>query len=223
MFSSFDWIYIYETLPSLIDGLGMTLLVSGVAIVLSLLIGLVGAYFRASGIRALSAIVVAYVEFIRGTPFLVQIFFIFYGLPNIGIVLSTFWSGVAALTLWASAFHIESFRAGLATVSPGVQDASASLGLRTWHRAVLVILPIALRAALPSILNTVVATLKNSAYLQTIGLVELTFVAVERNAYEFRTIEMFATICVIYLACVLLISALGHRLERRLDRPYVRS
>lgn len=223
MFSNFDWIYIYETLPRLIDGLYMTLLVSGVSIVLSLLIGLVGAYFRTSSIRALSKIVVGYVEFIRGTPFLVQIFFIFYGLPSIGVVLSTFWSGAAALTLWASAFHIESFRAGLATVSPGVKDASASLGLRRWHHAAFIVLPIALRAALPSTLNTVVATLKNSAYLQTIGLAELTFVAVERNAYEFRTLEMFAAICVIYLACVLIVSALGHRLEHRLDRPYVRN
>jgi His/Glu/Gln/Arg/opine family amino acid ABC transporter permease subunit len=221
--SEFDWIYIYETMPKLLKGLYMTLVVSGVSIVLSLLIGLVGAYIRDQNGRVLPKLAVGYVEFIRGTPFLVQIFFIFYGLPNIGIVLSTFWSGVAALTLWASAFHIESFRAGLATVSPGIKDASASLGLRRWHHAAFIVFPVALRAALPSTLNTVVATLKNSAYLQTIGLVELTFVAVERVAYEFRTLEMFATICVIYLVCVLLVSSLGHRLEHRLDRPYVRN
>jgi polar amino acid transport system permease protein len=223
MISDFDWGYIYQTLPRLINGLYMTLLVSCVSIILSLLIGLAGAYVRSGSVRAFSKMVVGYVEFIRGTPLLVQIFFIFYGLPNIGIVLSTFWSGVAALTLWASAFHIESFRAGLATISPGVNDASASLGLRRWHHAALIALPIALRAALPSTLNTTVATLKNSAYLQTIGLVELTFVAVERVAYEFRTLEMFGAICVIYLGSVLIVSALGHRLQHRLDRPYVRS
>ena len=149
-----------------------------------------------------------------------QIFFIFYGLPSIGMRLSIFWSGALALTIWASAFHIESFRAGLSAVGNGMRDASGSLGLRPWQHAWLVVRPIALRAALPSTMNTIVATVKNSAYLQAIGLVELTFVAVDRIAYEFRTVEMFASICVIYLFCVFVLSGLGHRLERRLDRPY---
>ena len=83
-----------------------------------------------------------------------------------------------------------------------------------------VVLPLAARAALPSSMNTIVATVKNSAYLQAIGLVELTFVAVDRIAYDFRAIEMFASICVIYLLCVLTLSGLGHLLERRLDRPF---
>lgn len=216
-----DWKYIYAALPDLMAGLAMTLLVSGLAIVLSLLIGAAGCAARMSRFRWLSALVAGYVEFIRGTPYLVQVFFVFYGLPSLGMPLSVFWSGVVALTAWASVFHIESFRAGLAAVHRGMRDASASLGLKPWHHAVFVVGPIALRAALPSLLNTVVATVKNSAYLQAIGLVELTFVAVDRIAYEFRTVEMFAAICVIYLAVVLTLSGLGHRLERRLERPYV--
>jgi His/Glu/Gln/Arg/opine family amino acid ABC transporter permease subunit len=215
-----DWGYIWRALPDLMSGLAMTLLVSGIAIVLSLAIGVVGCGLRVSGSRPLSLLVAGYVEFIRGTPYLVQVFFVFYGLPSLGLRLSVFWSGVVALTLWASVFHIESFRAGLAAVGRGMGDASASLGLRRWQHALLVAFPIALRAALPSVLNTVVATIKNSAYLQAIGLVELTFVAVDRIAYEFRTLEMFAAICVIYLAVVMSVSALGHRLEKRLDKPY---
>lgn len=215
-----DWNYIYRALPDLLDGLGMTLLVSGVAIVLSLVIGVAGALLRTCGVRPVEMFVSGYVEFIRGTPYLVQIFFIFYGLPSIGLTLSIFWSGALALTIWASAFHIESFRAGLASVGQGMRDASASLSLGRWHHAWFIVLPLALRAALPSVMNTVVATVKNSAYLQAIGLVELTFVAVDRIAYEFRTVEMFASICVIYLFCVFILSALGHRLERRLNRPF---
>ncbi|MFB9948257.1 amino acid ABC transporter permease [Rhizobium puerariae] len=215
-----DWVYIYKALPDLMNGLGMTLLVSGVAICLSLLLGVVGAALRTSGIRPLELLVTGYVEFIRGTPYLVQIFFIFYGLPSIGLKLSIFWSGALALTIWASAFHIESFRAGLAAVGQGIRDASASLSLKRWQHAWFIVLPLALRAALPSAMNTIVATVKNSAYLQAIGLVELTFVAVDRIAYEFRTVEMFASICVIYLLCVFILSGLGHRLERRLNRPF---
>jgi His/Glu/Gln/Arg/opine family amino acid ABC transporter permease subunit len=215
-----DWTYIWRALPDLMSGLAMTLLVSGIAIVLSLAIGVVGCALRVAGSRPLSLLVRGYVEFIRGTPYLVQVFFVFYGLPSLGLRLSVFWSGVVALTLWASVFHIESFRAGLAAVGRGMGDASASLGLHRWQHAAFVVLPIALRAALPSVVNTVVATIKNSAYLQAIGLVELTFVAVDRIAYEFRTLEMFTAICVIYLVVVMSVSALGHRLEKRLDKPY---
>jgi polar amino acid transport system permease protein len=160
------------------------------------------------------------VEFIRGTPYLVQVFFVFYGLPSLGLKLSIFWSGVVALTIWASVFHIESFRAGLSSVSKDMRDASASLGLGQIHHVLMVVFPIAARVALPSMLNTIVATIKNSAYLQAIGLVELTFVAVDRIAYEFRSTEMFLAICVIYLVVVIAVSNLGQQLEKRLNRPY---
>lgn len=216
----FDWNYILNALPDLMRGLGMTLLVSVLAIIFSLTLGVMGCLLRASGIKPLSWLVAGYVNFIRGTPYLVQIFFVFYGLPSLGLRLSIFWSGVLALTIWASAFHIESFRAGLSSVSRDIHNASASLGMKRSHHALLVVLPIALRSALPSTLNTVVGTIKNSAYLQAIGLVELTFVAVDRIAQDFRSTEMFLSICVIYLAVILGVSALGHRLEKRLSRPY---
>jgi His/Glu/Gln/Arg/opine family amino acid ABC transporter permease subunit len=215
-----DFSYILGALPDLMSGLKVTLQVSAIAILLSLAIGATGAALRTSGFKPVEYLVTSYVEFIRGTPYLVQIFFIFYGLPSLGLRFSVFWSGVIALTVWASAFQIENFRAGLAAIGPGVRDASASLGLRRWHHALFVVLPLATRAALPSSMNTLVATVKNSAYLQAIGLVELTFVAVDRIAYDFRAIEMFASICVIYLLCVFTLSGLGYTLERRLNRPF---
>lgn len=215
-----DFTYILEALPDLLTGLRMTLLVSALAIVLSCAIGVIGAALRESTLAPLRYLVTAYVEFIRGTPYLVQIFFIFYGLPSLGLRFSVFWSGVIALTVWASAFQIENFRAGMAAIGQGVKDASASLGLKRWQHALLVVLPLAARAALPPTMNTIVATVKNSAYLQAIGLVELTFVAVDRIAYDFRAIEMFFSICVIYLICVFAISGLGHLLEQRLNRPF---
>jgi len=220
MTSLLDWAYIAEAFPDLMRGLGMTFLVSSLAILFSLALGVVGVVMRTSRIRPLSLLAAGYVEFIRGTPFLVQVFFVFYGLPSLGMRMSIFWSGVVALTIWASVFHIESFRAGLSSVSRGVRDASASLGLAAWYHAVFVVFPIAARSALPSTMNTIVSTFKNSAYLQAIGLVELTFVAIDRISYEFRAIEMFATICVIYVVCVVLISTLGHWFETRLNRPY---
>jgi polar amino acid transport system permease protein len=215
-----DFTYILNALPDLMSGLKMTLVVSGLAILLSCIIGALGAALRTSGFKPVEYAVTAYVEFIRGTPYLVQIFFIFYGLPSLGIRFSVFWCGVIALTTWASAFQIENFRAGLVAVGHGVHDASASLNLKRWHHALFVVFPLAARAALPSAMNTIVATVKNSAYLQAIGLVELTFVAVDRIAYDFRAIEMFFSICVIYLLCVFTIAGLGHLVEQRLNRPF---
>jgi len=215
-----DFAYILEALPDLMTGLKMTLIVSFLAILLSCLVGLLGAILRTSGFKPLRYAVTAYVEFVRGTPYLVQIFFIFYGLPSLGIRLNIFWSGVVALTTWASAFQIENFRAGLAAVGAGMRDASASLGLKSWQHGLFIALPLATRSALPSAMNTIVATVKNSAYLQAIGLVELTFVAVDRIAYDFRAIEMFASICVIYLMCVFTMSGIGYVVERRLNRPF---
>jgi polar amino acid transport system permease protein len=215
-----DWGYIVDALPALFRGLGTTIMVSLLAIVFSLLLGLAGSVLRLSGIPLAGRIVAGYVEFVRSTPFLVQVFFIFYGLPDLGLTLSIFWSGVTALTIWASVFHIESFRAGFTSVGTNMSDASASLGLKGWQHGLFVVVPIALRSALPSTLNTVVGTIKNSAYLQAIGLAELTYVAIGRVASDFRTVEMFASICVIYLVIVLGVSALGHVLEKRLDEPY---
>lgn len=215
-----DWGYIIDALPALLRGLGTTIMVSVLAVTFSLLLGLAGCMLRLSSIPFAGRIVAGYVEFVRSTPFLVQVFFIFYGLPDLGLKLSIFWSGVMALTMWASVFHIESFRAGFTAVGRNMSDASASLGLKGWQHVLFVVAPIALRSALPSTLNTVVGTIKNSAYLQAIGLAELTYVAIGRVASDFRTVEMFATICVIYLVIVLGVSALGHALEKRLDEPY---
>jgi polar amino acid transport system permease protein len=221
MIDSFDWAYLYDTLPALLRGLQLTLSVSVIAIVLSLAIGAVGAVMRLSDRPVLVWPARAYVAFIRNTPLLVQLFFIFYGLPAIGLRLSAFWSGVACLAVWGGCYHLESFRAGYVGVSHGIHDAARALGLKTWQYALLVALPIALRTALPSMANTCIAMLKNSSYLQAIGLAEMTFVAIDRNSLEFRTIELFAAICVFYLVLVLAMSAGAARLESYLQRPFL--
>lgn len=160
-----------------------------------------------------------YVEFIRNTPLLAQLFFIFYGLPSLGLGLSVYWSGVAALTVWGGAYNVENMRGGFLAVSKGMREASQSLGLRPLHYLWLVAI-LGLRVAIPAMLNTSVSVLKNSSYLQAIGFAELTFVAMERVATEFRTLEMFAAIGVLYLVLVLILSFAVRRLEFHLQRPF---
>jgi His/Glu/Gln/Arg/opine family amino acid ABC transporter permease subunit len=216
----FDLAYLIAQIPALIRGLWLTIQVSVLAIVLSVIVGLLGAAIRVLNVPVLDKIVVAYVEFIRNTPLLAQLFFIFYGLPSIGLRLSLFWSGVLCLMLWAGAYQIENIRGGLETVAKGLREAAFSLGLTPWRFFRLIAAPMAIRVALPSMLNTSISVLKNSSYLQAIGLTELTFVAIDRISMDFRTIEMFAAICVIYLALVLLLSAAANRLEDRLNKPF---
>lgn len=216
----FDLSYLIAQAPALMRGLGLTIQVSLISIVLSVAIGLVGAGIRMLKVPALSQLVIGYVEFIRNTPLLAQLFFIFYGLPEIGLRLSLFWSGVVCLTVWAGAYQIENVRGGLLAVGKGLLEAAQSLGLRPGQFLRLVALPLAVRVSLPAMLNTSISLLKNSAYLQTIGLAELTFVALDRLAMDFRTIEMFAALLVIYLGLVLTLSFLASRLEYRLQRPF---
>lgn len=216
----FDLHYLLAQWPALLGGVLMTLRVSLLGIVLSLLIGILGGAVRVAAIPVLSQVVALYVELIRNTPILVQLFFIFYGLPAIGLELSLFWSGVLCLSLWAGAYQVENVRGGLGTVSHGMREAAVALSLRPLQYYSLVALPIAFRTSLPAMLNTAISLLKNSSYLQAIGLAELTFVAVDRIATDFRAIEMFSAICVLYLVLVALLSLATGRLSAHLQRPF---
>lgn len=216
----FDFAYLTAQWPALTRGLWLTVQVSALSIVLSILVGVLGAAVRVLQVPVLDKIVVGYVEFIRNTPLLAQLFFIFYGLPGLGLRLSLFWSGVLCLTVWAGAYQIENVRGGLETVGKGLREAAFSLGLSPWRFFRLVAAPMAIRVGLPSMLNTSISLLKNSSYLQAIGLAELTYVAIDRISMDFRTIEMFAAICVIYLLLVLTLSFLASRLEYRLNAPF---
>jgi polar amino acid transport system permease protein len=125
-----------------------------------------------------------------------------------------------ALTVWGGAFNIENFRGGFLSIAKGLREAAMSLGLKRLQYLGLVTLPLGLRVSIPSVLNTSISILKNSAYLQAIGLAELTFVAMNRLSTDFRTLEMFAAIGVIYLALVLSLSWLVRCVENSLNRPF---
>ncbi|WP_172327261.1 amino acid ABC transporter permease [Mangrovicoccus sp. HB161399] len=216
----FSFPYIWGATPDLMMGLWMTVLVSLVSIAFSVAIGTLCACLRVFRVPVLSQVASCYVHFMRSTPLLVQIYFIFYGLASLGLGLGGFWSGVLALSLWGGAYNSENIRGGLAAVPLGLREAAFSLGLKPMLYLRLVALPIGLRVCIPSMLNTAVSVLKNSSYLQAIGLAELTFVAMNRVAMDFRTLEMFVSIGAIYLVIVLLLSASVRQLERVLQAPF---
>jgi len=217
---NFKTSYILDNADALLHGLVMTAQVSGISIGLAALIGIGCASIKIFNVPVLSKIVGGYVYFIRSTPLLPQIFFIFYGLASLGLGFSIYWSGVLALSLWGGAYNTENVRGGLLAISKGLKEASNALGFKPIHYLCFVAIPLGVRVSVPSMLNTSVSVLKNSAYLSTIGFAELTFVAMERVAQEFRTLEMFAAICALYLTLVLALSALVRVIERHLQRPF---
>lgn len=216
----FDWSYIWQSRISLAQGLTVTLLVASAGIALAFVIGVSGATLRVFGRPILGYPIRGYVALIRNTPILAQLFFIFYGLPALGVQLSPFWSGVLMLAIWGGAYNIETVRGALVAVDAGQRDAAFGLGLRPLQYLRLVAGPIALRHALPNMLNTAISMLKNSSYLQTIGLAELTFVAIDRISLSFRTLEMFLAIGAIYMTMGLSLSYAVGLIEHRLQRPF---
>lgn len=218
----FDWAYTFKTFPLLMEGMLVTLQVSAISIALALLLGVIGgsvAHFRIAG---LALLVRGYVDFIRNTPLLVQIFFVFYGLPGIGLKLDPFWSGVVALTAWGSAYNIEIIRGGMSSIDKGLHEAANAIALPQRAFIFKIAVPIAVRLTLPALMNIAVSVLKNSAFLQAIGLAELTFVAVDRISLDFRTLELFAAIGVIYLVVITVLSFAVARVEHVLQRPFAR-
>jgi His/Glu/Gln/Arg/opine family amino acid ABC transporter permease subunit len=217
--ASFDWSVIWDNRGPLFDGFKNTMKASVLGIVLAYLIGLVLGALRAHRIPVLSQLAAAYVEIIRNTPILVQIFFLFYGLPVLGIHLEIFTVAWLSITIWGGAFMTENFRAGFEAVPTRLSEAGYALGFTPVRAFLNVTLPIGGRIALPSTINTAISVLKNTSLLLIIGYPELTYVANNIQSNTFRTFEMFAALAVYYLAIVWTLSALIRFLERRLALP----
>jgi len=196
----------------------LTLAVSGVALLVATVLGVVVAAARLARFPGLRAPAAAYVEIFRNTPLLIQIFFIFFGLARVGLRLSAFQSGMLALSLYTAAYNAEVFRAGLEAVPRGMREAAAALGLRPWQRFWHVVLPVAVRIALPALGNNFIALVKNSSLVSTIGIVELTFMARDLEAWTFRSFEVYGLATLIYLAMVIVLAVALRRVELRITR-----
>ena len=217
---AFSFPYILRAGPDLLSGLAMTLQVSIVSMVLACVIGVVGAALRVLEAPIAARLVGGYVTFIRSTPLLPQnLLHLLWPCLARPAAVGLLVGGACIVAVGRRLQHRERARrfpggpAGLARcrnrIGPAADRLSAAC--RSPHRAAV---------SIPAILNTSISVLKNSAYLQAIGLAELTFVAMERVAQDLRTLEMFAAIGVLYLALVLVLSLLVRRIEIGLARPF---
>ncbi len=214
----FEWAAIARGLPYLLEGAGLTVMISSVAMVLALVLGLALAAISQAPGPVARRLVAAYVEVFRNTPLLIQIFIVYFGLPQLGVKLSPFLSGLAALVLYAAAYNTEIFRAGLEAVPHGQFEAARSAGLGELQILRYVILPQAVRICFPALGNNLVSLVKNSSLVSTIGMVELMFVANDISFNNFRTFEIYGTAAVMYVVIVVALTRLLRAAEGRLLR-----
>ena len=217
--AAFDTAFIWDNRQELWEGFKNTMKAAAIGVAGSFVIGLVMGAARAHRIPVLNQIGLVYVEVIRNTPILVQMFFLYYGLPQLGYRVEPFTVAWLSITIWGGAFNTENFRAGFEAVPKQFREAGYALGFSPLKTFLNVTLPIGGRIALPSSINTYISVLKNTSLLLVIGYAELTSVANNIQSNTFRTFEMFAVLAVVYLAVVWTLSALIRLLEARLALP----
>jgi polar amino acid transport system permease protein len=211
-----NWKFAFDTLPLLLSGLRFTvqatLLGSSVAFVL----GLVWAMVRLAQIPVASGFTGLLVEFLRGTPLLIQLYFLFYIFPTYGVTLTAMVTGVLGLGLYYSAYASEVYRAGIESVPRGQWEASLALGLPLPHMWARVVLPQALRFAVPVLGNFVISMFKESAILSTITVMEIVAQANVIGSQTYRFIEPLTMAGLLFFAISYPAARLVRLLEARL-------
>lgn len=201
----------------LMRGLVVTLQLSAVIIVIGTTIGLFGGLGLLYGPLPIRAILRGYVDIIRGTPLLVVIFLIFYGLPALNVEISGFQAAVVAFSLFAGGHVSEIIRGAVASVPRGQTDAAKALGLTFWPRTAWVILPQALPIVLPPWVNTAVEMVKGSSLVVLVSVSDLMFATVKVAERTGDPMPLYIAAAAIYVAVNLTISRLGAWLERRIS------
>lgn len=213
-----DWSIIVMALPILAVGLLATLKVCLAAIAIGIVLGFVLGFGALSRFKAVRIAVLAYVDFVRGTPLLVQIFLVYFALPVIGINFNEYWAGVIALSLNAGGFICEIVRASMQSVDRGQTEAAQSIGMRHGQIVLHVLFPQAWRRILPPLTNELISLIKGSALLSAISVYELTHAGQEIIATYFSPFEIFMLIAVYYYALISALAWLSRYLERRLPQ-----
>ena len=214
-----DTDFMRNNLSFIAGGLGETIRISLLSIALAMILALLAALGRLSTFPPIYALSTFYVSLIRGTPLYLQIFFFFLALPQLGIILSGLWAGVLALGLNYGAYMSEIFRAGLSSVGKGQREAAMAIGMTPAQTMRRVILPQALRFAIPPTGNEFIAMTKDSALVSATGFVhELMWRSTKVGRAQFHNLEALIMAAVFYWGMTLILSYLQSRIETRLAR-----
>src|SRR5271154_1302122 len=211
-------------LPPLLTGAYLTIVISLLSFLLAIVVGLLVGIARISRFLPLRMIATPYIQFIRGTPLLLQLFFIYYVLPYVGIVLSPFVSGVLGLTINYTAYMAEVFRSGIQAIPKGQWEAGSSVGMSRRLLLRRIILPQAIRIIIPSLGNFFVSIFKDSALVSVITMRDLMFSGELLASATYKHFEIFAMVAAIYFLISYPTAKFVEFIEAKLDiqqRPVV--
>ncbi|NBI42556.1 ABC transporter permease subunit [[Haemophilus] felis] len=213
-----NWSYTLDALPRFIQAAWITLQLSFWGILFSLLFGVLIAVVTAYKIRPFCAIANAYIELSRNTPLLIQLFFLYYGLPKIGIKWDGFTCGVIALVFLGASYMAEAIRAGLLAISNGQVEAAKSIGLNNFQAFRYVIFPQAWAISIPAITANILFLIKESSVISAVAVAELMFVTKDIIGMDYKTNEALFLLFISYLVILLPISLLARYAENRVRR-----
>ena len=211
-----DWNVIAQYLPLYKKAAWLTLRLGLAGIVIAIVVGLVCALVQYYKVPVLRRIVGAYIELSRNTPLLVQLFFIYYGLPKIGIKTNAEICGIAGLAFLGGSYMAEAFRSGLESIEPIQTESAMSLGMDHAQTMRYIILPQAVSISMPAFMANIIFLLKETSVFSAISLMDLMFTAKDLIGLYYKTTECLFLLVVFYLLILLPVSLLGSWLERRL-------
>lgn len=214
-----DWDFIQTYAPFIFAGIWLTILLSVLSIALSVVLAILGALGRLSRSPAAYAMASFYVSLIRGTPLLLQLFFFFLALPQLGITLTGLWAGVLALGINYGAYNTEIVRAGIQSVGVGQREAAMALGMTGSQITRRIVLPQALRLVIPPLGNQFIAMLKDTSLVATTGFVwEILWRAQKVGRANFRSLEALLVAAVFYWLITIIFSLIQDRIEARVAK-----
>lgn len=204
---------------ALLAGLGRTLLISAIGIVLGVALGMVLGAVRHARVPVISQLIAVYANVLRCTPLLVQVVMLYFALPELGLRLSAFDTAWLALGLWGSAYHTEIFRAAYGAVNPQEVLAARALGMPATRSFLDVTVPLGLRIAIPSATTMAITQFRSSSFMIAVGYQELTYVANRLVADSFKVFEIFGIAALTYLVISNLMAIASRRLEKWVAVP----
>lgn len=207
---------IIKSFPLLLAGAGITLEITALSVFFGLVIGCIVGIARLCNIKILRCLAAVYVDFLRGTPLLVQIFIVYFALPHIiGHRVDPFFAAISACSINSGAYIAEIFRGGIQSIDKGQMEAGRSLGLTWWQTMKFIILPQAFKRIIPPLGNEFIAMLKDSSLVSVIGFEELTRRGQLIIARTYASMEIWAAVAVVYLIMTFAVSRLVAMLEKR--------
>lgn len=211
--------FLAEIGPRFVEGLFHSLLISAAGFLLAIFIGIFSGSLRFFRTPVLHSIVACYVNIFRCTPLLVQIFLVFYALPDVGVRLSPLATGVVALGLWGGAYASEDVRAGLEAVATREILAARTLGMGATVTFMYITLPLGLRYALPSLTTTTLNVFRSSSFMIVVGYSELTYTANRVASDTFNIFGAFGTAALLYLVSSIALGYVARTIERATHFP----